>query len=238
MVTSVSWTDSEKLTRTAALAARKGDAVLVMGGDGMAHLGLNACAGTDATLGIIPAGTGNDFARGVGVPKELPGAIDAICVGATRRVDLSHISNEAYPSRYVGAVLSTGYDARVNRATNDISLRFGSLSYGWIALRELVHFSPLQYRLRIDGVLRIQEAMIVAVCNTGMFGGGTPPTACWTSRSSIPSRAPPSCASCRRCTPEILPAIHPCSSSGPTRWRSPGTACSAWVTGRNWVTCR
>ena len=172
MVTSVSWTDAEKLTRTAALAAREGDAVLVMGGDGMAHLGLNACAGTDATLGIIPAGTGNDFARGVGVPKDLAGAVDAICVGATRRVDLSHISNEAYPSRYVGAVLSTGYDARVNRATNDISLRFGSLSYGWIALRELVHFSPLQYRLRIDGVLRIQEAMIVAVCNTGMFGGG------------------------------------------------------------------
>lgn len=172
VITSSSWTDAEKLTRTAALQAREGDAVLVMGGDGMAHLGLNACAGTQATLGIIPAGTGNDFARGVGVPKNLPQAVDAICVGATRRVDLSHVSNEAYPSRYVGAVMSTGYDARVNRATNDISLRFGSLSYGWIAMRELVHFSPLQYRLRIDGVLRIQEAMIVAVCNTGMFGGG------------------------------------------------------------------
>ncbi|MGV8845423.1 diacylglycerol/lipid kinase family protein [Tessaracoccus sp.] len=172
VIASSSWTDAEKLTRTAALQARDGDAVLVMGGDGMAHLGLNACAGTQATLGIIPAGTGNDFARGVGVPKNLPQAVDAICVGATRRVDLSHVSNEAYPSRYVGAVMSTGYDARVNRATNDISLRFGSLSYGWIAMRELIHFSPLQYRLRIDGVLRIQEAMIVAVCNTGMFGGG------------------------------------------------------------------
>lgn len=172
VVTSDSWTESEKLTRAAALAARDGDAVIVMGGDGMAHLGVNACAGTKATLGIVPAGTGNDFARGVGVPKDLNGAVDAICAGATRRVDLAHMSNEAYPSRYVGAILSTGYDARVNRATNDISLRFGSLSYGWVAIRELVHFSPLQYRLRIDGVLRIQEAMIVAVCNTGMFGGG------------------------------------------------------------------
>ncbi len=172
VVTSDSWTESEKLTRAAASAARDGDAVIVMGGDGMAHLGLNACAGTEATLGVIPAGTGNDFARGVGVPKNLSGAVDAICAGVTRTVDLAHMSNEAYPSRYVGAVLSTGYDARVNRATNDISLRFGSLSYGWVALRELVHFSPLRYRLRIDGVLRIQEAMIVAVCNTGMFGGG------------------------------------------------------------------
>lgn len=167
-----SWTNAETLTRSAALAARDGDAVIVMGGDGMAHLGLNACAGTDATLGIIPAGTGNDFARAIGVPKDLAHAVDTICTGATRRLDLAHLSNEAYRSRYVGAVVSTGYDARVNRATNDISLRFGSLSYGWVALRELVHFSPLQYRIRIDGVLRIQEAMIVAVCNTGMFGGG------------------------------------------------------------------
>ena len=172
VITSDSWTESETITRTAALAAREGDAVIVMGGDGMAHLGLNACAGTSATLGIIPAGTGNDFARGVGIPKSMPEAVDTICAGATRRVDLSHISNEAFASRYVGAVTSTGYDARVNRATNDISLRFGSLSYGWIALRELVHFSPLRYRLKIDGVTRIQEAMIVAVCNTGMFGGG------------------------------------------------------------------
>lgn len=172
VVTSVSWTDAEKLTRSAAASAREGDAVIVMGGDGMAHLGLNACANTQATLGIIPAGTGNDFARGIGLPKGMPQAIQAICNGVTRRVDLAHLSNEAYPSRYVGAVVSTGYDARVNRATNDISLRFGSLSYGWVALRELVHFSPLQYRMRIDGVKRIQEAMIVAVCNTGMFGGG------------------------------------------------------------------
>ena len=63
IVSSSSWTEAEKLTRTAALEARPGDALLVMGGDGMAHLGLNAAAGTEATLGLIPAGTGNDFAR-------------------------------------------------------------------------------------------------------------------------------------------------------------------------------
>jgi len=68
IISSSSWSDAEKLTRAAALEARPGDALLVMGGDGMAHLGLNAAAGTDAVLGLIPAGTGNDFARGVGVP--------------------------------------------------------------------------------------------------------------------------------------------------------------------------
>ena len=172
IISSSSWTEAEKLTRTAALEARSGDALLVMGGDGMAHLGLNAAAGTEATLGLIPAGTGNDFARGVGVPRTVDEAVGVIVAGRTRTVDLAHISNDTFPQRYVGAVVSTGYDARVNRSTNHIRLRLGALSYGYIAMRELASFSPLHYDMIIDGVRRRQEAMLVAVSNTGIFGGG------------------------------------------------------------------
>ena len=143
-----------------------------MGGDGMAHLGLNAAAGTEATLGLIPAGTGNDFARGVGVPRTVDEAVGVIVAGRIRTVDLAHISNDTFPRRYVGAVVSTGYDARVNRSTNHIRLRLGALSYGYIAMRELASFSPLHYDMIIDGVRRRQEAMLVAVSNTGIFGGG------------------------------------------------------------------
>ena len=171
IVTSNSYEQARDLTRSFALQARPGDVVAVMGGDGMAHLGLNACAGTDATLAVIPAGTGNDFARGAGIPKSVTEAVEAIVTGATRVMDLSRLTNGAGP-RYVGAVVSSGYDARVNRATNDIRLRFGALSYGWIALRELAAFEPLQYRLVIDGEARELKAMMVAICNTGIFGGG------------------------------------------------------------------
>lgn len=171
IVTSNSYEQARDLTRCFALQARPGDVVAVMGGDGMAHLGLNACAGTDATLAVIPAGTGNDFARGAGIPKSVTEAVEAIVTGTTRVMDLSRLTNGAGP-RYVGAVVSSGYDARVNRATNDIRLRFGALSYGWIALRELAAFEPLQYRLVIDGEARELKAMMVAICNTGIFGGG------------------------------------------------------------------
>ena len=172
IISSSSWTEAKKLTRAAALEARPGDALLVMGGDGMAHLGLNAAAGTEATLGLIPAGTGNDFARGVGVPRTVDEAVGVIVAGRIRTVDLAHISNDTFPRRYVGAVVSTGYDARVNRSTNHIRLRLGALSYGYIAMRELTSFSPLHYDMIIDGVRRRQEAMLVAVSNTGIFGGG------------------------------------------------------------------
>lgn len=171
VVTSRSYEQARDLTRSLALQARPGDVVAVMGGDGMAHLGLNACARTDATLAVIPAGTGNDFARGVGIPKSITESVEAIVAGSTRVMDLSLLTNDG-GSRYVGAVVSSGYDARVNRATNDIRMRFGALSYGWIALRELAAFSPLSYRLVIDGEVRELKAMLVAVCNTGVFGGG------------------------------------------------------------------
>ncbi|VEP39047.1 MULTISPECIES: diacylglycerol/lipid kinase family protein [Tessaracoccus] len=171
VVTSRSYEDARDLTRAAALTARDGDIVAVMGGDGMAHLGLNACADTEATLAIIPAGTGNDFARGAGVPGSVMEAVEALVGRRTRVMDLAHLTNAA-GGRYVGAVVSSGYDARVNRATNDIRLRLGPLSYGYIALRELAHFEPLHYRLTLDGETRELDAMLVAVCNTGVFGGG------------------------------------------------------------------
>ncbi|GAA4902994.1 YegS/Rv2252/BmrU family lipid kinase [Tessaracoccus lubricantis] len=171
VVRSQSYEEARDLTRSLALQARPGDVVAVMGGDGMAHLGLNACAGTDATLAVIPAGTGNDFARGAGIPRSIRQSVEAIVTGHVRVMDLSLLTNGS-GSRHVGAVVSSGYDARVNRATNDIRLRFGALSYGWIALRELASFSPLTYRLVIDGEPRELNAMMVAICNTGIFGGG------------------------------------------------------------------
>lgn len=142
-----------------------------MGGDGMVHLGLNACAHAQATFGIIPSGTGNDFAGALGIPKNLYDAIDIIAAGNTQRVDLARITNER-GTGYVGATIGTGYDAIVNRATNNTRLRLGALSYGAIALRELKRFTPLHYRLEIDGVPRELDAILVTVCNTSMFGGG------------------------------------------------------------------
>lgn len=171
VITSTSWVDAQAHISAAAVGAREGDTVVVVGGDGMAHLGLNGCAHTAATLAIIPAGTGNDFARALGIAS-IDDALAAIATGRTQHLDLTKVRSESVGERYVGAAVSSGYDARVNRATNDTRLRFGSLSYGVIAMRELMGFTPLQYRLVIDGEPRQFEGMLVAVCNTGIIGGG------------------------------------------------------------------
>lgn len=156
-------------------AARDGvDILAVMGGDGMMHLGANVVAGQQldghgrTTLGLIPAGTGNDLCRGMGLdPADPVGAADVIAAGLSRRIDLAKVND-----RYVGAVLATGFDALVNARTNAMSWPKGNARYVVATLAELRVFSPLRYRLTVDGVVRELEAMLVAIGNTTSYGGG------------------------------------------------------------------
>ena len=171
VVRSTSWEDADVQLRAAAQAARDGDTVIAMGGDGMAHLGLNACAHSEAQFGIIPSGTGNDFARALGIPTDIPEAVEVIAAGKPLRIDLAKVQNER-GVQYVGAAVSTGYDAIVNRATNEARMPLGALSYGYVALRELRNLEPMRYRISIDGVERSLEAIAIVVCNTSTFGGG------------------------------------------------------------------
>jgi diacylglycerol kinase (ATP) len=152
------------------------DILLVMGGDGMANVGLNAAARTEVRLGVIPAGTANDFCRGMGVPHTTKEAVASIIAGRERLVDLTEVTGDALaggvPKRYVGCIVSTGFDAKVNLRTNNRSMSLGSLSYGWDALIELTRFKPLNYRIKIDGQPLELAATFIAVGNAGVFGGG------------------------------------------------------------------
>ena len=150
------------------------DALLVMGGDGMVHLGLNACAGTQVPLGVIPAGTGNDFARAAGLPARWGDALDVIVAGVTHRIDLMRVDGHLARggSEYVGSVLSTGFDERVASRAGRQPFDLGAPSYLVAVLQELRRFSPLRYRLTVEGETRELDAMLVGVANAGVFGGG------------------------------------------------------------------
>lgn len=148
------------------------DVLAVMGGDGMMHLGLNACAragdGEGVTLGVIPAGTGNDFARGIGLdPADAVAAAAVIGAGSRRLLDLAQVND-----RFVGAVVATGFDALVNRRANAMPWPRGSLRYPLATLAELRVFAPLSYQLVLDGRPRELDAMLIAVGNTASYGGG------------------------------------------------------------------
>jgi diacylglycerol kinase (ATP) len=144
------------------------ESLVVVGGDGMVHLAVQELAGSDTALGIIPAGTGNDVARYLDIPRSDPQRAADVVVGSrTRRIDLA-LSG---PQHYV-TVLAAGFDSLVNERANAMRWPRGQVRYTLATLAELRVFEPLRYTLELDGEVRQVEAMLVAVGNGPSFGGG------------------------------------------------------------------
>ncbi|WP_418059130.1 diacylglycerol kinase [Pimelobacter simplex] len=148
--------------------AEEPDVLVLCGGDGMVNIGLQAAAGTTVPVGILPAGTGNDFARYFDLPLgHGAAAAQRILQASPRTIDLGRIGE-----RYFGGVLAAGFDAVVNERANRMRWPRGQMRYNLATLAELRVFEPLQYVLELDGVERRLEAMLVAVGNGPSFGGG------------------------------------------------------------------
>ncbi len=144
------------------------DALVIVGGDGMAHIAVQAVAGTGIPLGLVPAGTGNDVARYFGVPRKDPeAAADIVIGGRTRTVDLARSGRQHYVT-----VLAAGFDAIVNERANKMTWPKGQMRYNLATLAELRTFEPIPYTLDLDGVAHHLDAMLVAVGNGPSFGGG------------------------------------------------------------------
>ena len=150
------------------------DGLIIVGGDGMFHLGVNATAKTDLPLGLIAAGTGNDSARALGLPihDAIAGVQKVISkLTSTRLVDL--ISSESDQRKFYsfGAV-SAGFDALVNQRANTWKWITGPIKYRIAMYRELAAFKPISYRAVIDGVERIFQANLCTIANSPSYGGG------------------------------------------------------------------
>ncbi len=144
------------------------DALVIVGGDGMVHLGVQALAGTTTPLGLIPSGTGNDVARYFDLPRKDPiAAADRLLAGDRRVVDLARSGN-----KYFTTVLCAGFDAVVNERANRMTWPKGQMRYNIATLAELRTFRPLPYTLDLDGETLSLEAMMVSVGNGPSFGGG------------------------------------------------------------------
>jgi diacylglycerol kinase (ATP) len=155
-----------ELTRKA--AAEGVDTIVSLGGDGMVHVAVQALAETEVSLGVVPLGTGNDFARALGIPTGDPLAAADVVVGDhVRRIDLGRSDDT-----WFATVLAAGFDAAVNERANAMRWPHGDLRYTLAALSVIRSWKPVPYRLEIDGAVREQEAMLLAIANTESYGGG------------------------------------------------------------------
>lgn len=144
------------------------DKLVVCGGDGSVSAALQAIAGTNVALGVVPCGSGNDMARSWGLPVDSPArALSVVMAGHRRPFDLARAGD-----RWFGAVLAAGFDAKVNDRSNAMRWPGGRLRYDVAMLTELAAFRPLSYRLVLDDRSLELDAMLVAVGNGSSYGGG------------------------------------------------------------------
>ena len=149
------------------------DALVAVGGDGMVSLALQAVAGTGTPLGVVAAGTGNDFARVNGLPVRAPAAAGAalaaaLAEGRTRELDLGRIGD-----RWFGTVMASGFDSRVNDRGNRMTWPTGRFKYDLAMLAELAALRPIRYTVQFDDAPEREiEATLIAVGNGSSYGGG------------------------------------------------------------------
>ncbi|WP_221351438.1 diacylglycerol kinase [Streptomyces beigongshangae] len=163
----------EALTRARRAVEAGTGALVAVGGDGMAHLALQAVAGTRTPLGLVAVGTGNDFARTLGLPVRDPAAAGRVVAGVLKGAGPRDIDLGRVGGTWFGTVLASGFDSRVNDRGNRMRWPGGRFRYDLAMLAELAALRPLRYRITLDdGPAREVEATLVAVGNGSSYGGG------------------------------------------------------------------
>ncbi|OMB93806.1 diacylglycerol kinase [Mycobacterium sp. NS-7484] len=150
------------------------DALVVVGGDGVISLALQALATGDVPLGIVPAGTGNDHAREYRLPTGDPeAAADIVVEGHTESVDLGRIVDASGAAKWFGTVMAAGFDSLVSDRTNRMRWPHGRMRYNVAMLAEMSKLRLLPFRLTFDdGPQLCTDLTLAAFGNTRSYGGG------------------------------------------------------------------
>lgn len=142
--------------------------VIAVGGDGLAHLVIQAVAPRKIPFTVIPAGTGNDLVRALGWSLDsIDAQLNFVTTTSPTPLDLGMVDSE-----WFGAILSTGFDSIVNERANAMSWPKGPMKYNVAIALELPKFSPVSYTIELDTQSLQVEAMLIAVANGKSYGGG------------------------------------------------------------------
>ncbi len=135
--------------------------VVAVGGDGLVCAVANGLVGTPVCLGIVPAGRGNDFARGLGLPLGVSEACRVVASGESRRVDVGQAND-----RYFLSVAQIGLTAEINRRANRLRRIRLPAVYSLVTVVSVFVSAPQRFTVVCDGRARRSYSWLVAVGNT------------------------------------------------------------------------
>lgn len=144
------------------------DAVVAVGGDGTVNEVVNGIGDSDVAVGVLPAGSGNDFSRTLQMPQAFKEALDCVMQGKTKPLDVGIVNGK----RFVN-VASVGFDAQVVMETNRIKHRIpGSPAYVLGVLKALAGYEAFDVKLETEERAFRKQVVLIAVANGVFYGGG------------------------------------------------------------------
>jgi diacylglycerol kinase (ATP) len=162
--------------RLAAVALAEAPAVLVVvGGDGTLAGILDAVCASSVPVALVAAGTGNDLARAIGLPRgDAAAAAELALTGRPRAIDVGEVRTTSGSRRFL-TIAALGFDAKVSDRTNRLRWPHGALRYYLALLIELARLRPMDFQLAHDGEPSVSTpGTLIAVGSTSSYGGGMP----------------------------------------------------------------
>ncbi|HXX64232.1 MAG TPA: diacylglycerol kinase family protein [Bacteroidota bacterium] len=153
--------------------------IVAVGGDGTVNEVANGLAGSQKTLGIVPAGSGDDFIKSVGISRKPLEALATVFGGIPRAVDLGRVTcsvnadgSLAQVPRYFVNGIGAGFDAAVASRTQEIQFLGGTAVYVLAVLQTLGHYTPPEFTLTLSGTVSHFKGLLIAIGNGVCAGGG------------------------------------------------------------------
>jgi YegS/Rv2252/BmrU family lipid kinase len=157
----------DEATSIAKKAADGYDVVVAVGGDGTINRVLNGIIGSQAILGIIPAGTGNGFARELGLPLRPEEACEVLVEGRMKWIDVGRANG-----KYFLGTAGIGFDALIAKVAGErLGLLRGMWLYFFAGALMFYRFTPQLLSVGIDSEVIEVSPLVVAIANTRRYGG-------------------------------------------------------------------
>jgi YegS/Rv2252/BmrU family lipid kinase len=177
----VQWSGTVYPTHAKELAKQAGedgyDIVVAMGGDGTAHEVVNGLMEVPAEkrpkFGIIPLGSGNDYAASLGIPDDAAEAIKIIHEGHSKKIDLFVIEDEDGRQEYVDNTANIGFGGSVTIFSHSMPLLRGFVMYLVAVLQTIFsNYTIMNVEIKTDEKEWQDEVLMLALCNGPREGGG------------------------------------------------------------------
>jgi YegS/Rv2252/BmrU family lipid kinase len=157
----------EHAIELAMTAAADGDVIVAVGGDGLVRDIAGAAVATGGTLGIVPAGRGNDLARALRLPTTVDGLATLLLKGPAKAIDVLDINGTIVPGN-----VYAGLDSVANRIINDSRWVPAMLLYRLAPIRAIATWRAPTFTVCADGVTTTVRAHMVVLANSGAYGHG------------------------------------------------------------------